>query len=133
MARFELDATEFDRLSQVVKNFPNDAEKTINDVLHNEASPLIQEAIKRLMPVSGKKWKGKKPAAKTAKSLTDEKGNLFITVKNTNNYHYLYFPDDGTSTRRHIGDQQFFLRGGEAKQTEITDRCINRLVEGFEN
>ena len=133
MARFELDATEFDRLSQAVKNFPNDAEKTINGVLHNEASPLIQEAIKRLMPVSGKKWKGKKPAAKTAKSLADEKGNLFVTVKTTNNYRYLYFPDDGTSTRRHVGNQQFFGRGGEAKQTEIVDRCINRLVEDFEN
>ena len=131
MARFDLDTKEVERLFNTVKNFPGNAEKSINDVFHNDAPPIGSEEIKRLMPVSGKTWKGKAPAAKTAKSLTDEKANLSFTVKTTGKYHYLYFPDDGTNTRRHVGNQQFFKRGGENKQTEIVDRCINRIVKDF--
>jgi hypothetical protein len=131
MARFEMDTKEVERLYNVVKNFPSNAEKSINEVFHNEAPQLVSEEIKRLMPVSGKTWKGKAPAAKTAKSLTDETKNLAFTVKTTGKYHYLYFPDDGTNTSRHVGNQQFFKRGGENKQTEIVDRCINRIVKDF--
>ena len=133
MARFELDSKEFDRLQSAIKNFPGTAEETINDVLHNDGAALIQDEIQRLMPVSGKRWKGKKPAAKKSKSLRQENGNLYVFVKSTTNYNYLYFPDDGTNTRKHAGNQQFFLRGGENKQTEIIDRCVNRLVGDFES
>ena len=73
MAVFRLDATEYDRLVKAIKNFPGDAEKAINEVLHGEGSQLIQESVKNLMPVSGRKWKGKKTAAKSANSLTDLK------------------------------------------------------------
>lgn len=131
MARFEMDAKEVERLFNTVKNFPGNAEKSINEVFHNDAPPIVSEEIKRLMPVSGKSWKGKAPAAKSAKSLTDETANLSFTVKTTGKYHYLYFPDDGTNTKRHVGNQQFFQRGGENKQTEIVDRCINRIVKDF--
>lgn len=131
--RLELDFYEFDRMYQAMLDYAGNTEEAINDILHNDASPLIQEEIKRLMPVSGREWKGKKRAAKTSKSLTDEKGNLFVTVKTTKNYQYLYFADDGTNTRRHVGNQQFFLKGGEAKQDEITDRCVARLIDGFQN
>lgn len=132
MARFEMDAKELERLFNTVKNFPGNAEKSINEVFHNDAPPIVSEEIKRLMPVSGKTWKGKAPAAKSAKSLTDETANLSFTVKTTGKYHYLYFPDDGTNTKRHVGNQQFFQRGGENKQTEIVDRCISRIVKDFE-
>lgn len=132
MAWFEMDAKEVERLYNTIKNFPGNAEKSINDVFHNEAPLLVQEEIKRLMPVSGKTWKGKAPAAKTAKSLTEDKGNLSFTVRSNGKYNYLYFPDDGTNTRRHVGNQQFFKRGGENKQSEIVDRCINRIVKDFE-
>lgn len=132
MARFDLDIAEFSRLEQALKGYSGNAEEIINSVLHNEGSQLIQDEIKLLMPVSGRDWSGKKPSAKSAKSLTDEKGNLSVTVKTTKNYHYLYFPDDGTTTRNHAGNRQFFLHGGENKQTEIIDLCIERLGDGFE-
>ncbi len=133
MAVFRFDATEFDRLQNAIKNFPGDAEEVINDVLHTEGSQLIQDAIRNLMPESGRTWKGKKPAAKSAKSLTDLKGNLFVEVRATKNYQYLYFPDDGTNTRRHAGNQQFFLKGGESQQETIVDLCIKKLTDSFEN
>lgn len=133
MAVFRFDAKDFERLQNAIKNFPGDAEKVINEVLHDEGSQLIQDSIRNLMPVSGREWKGKKTAAKSAKSLTDTKGNLFVVVRTTNNYNYLYFPDDGTNTRKHAGNQQFFLKGAEAKQEDIIDLCINKLTSAFEN
>ena len=132
MARIGLDASQFDKLQNAIKDYPGNAEKIINDVLHNEASPLIQEKIRQFMPVSGADWKGKATAAKTGNSLTDEKGNLSITVKTTKKYQYLYFPDDGTNTKNHAGNQQFFLRGAETQQNEIVNRCLTRLINGFE-
>ena len=133
MAVFRVDATEFERLQNAIKNFPGDAETVINEVLHGEGSQLIQDSIRNLMPVSGREWKGKKPAAKSAKSLTDLKGNLFVEVITTKNYQYLYFPDDGTNTKKHAGNQQFFLKGAETQQEAIIDLCINKLITAFEN
>ena len=133
MAVFKLEATEYDRLLQAAKNFPGNAEKVINEVLHTEGRQLIQEGIRNLMPESGRSWKGKKAAAKDAKSLTDKKGNLSITVHTKTAYNYLYFPDDGSNTRKHVGNQQFFLKGAESKQESIIDLCVNRLINSFEN
>lgn len=128
---FKLNVVEFDRLVQTIENFPNNAEEAINDVLHNEAGEIAQPEIRRLMPTSNKKWKGKKPAAKTSKSMRNINGNLSVTISTTKNYQYLYFPDDGTNTRRHIGNQQFFEKGGEKAQPEIINRCINKITENF--
>lgn len=133
MAVFHIETTEFEKLQDKIKNFQGDAEEVINDVLHGEGSQLIQDEIKNLMPVSGRSWKGKKPAAKGAKSLTDMKGNLFVEVKTTSNYHYLYFPDDGSNTRKHAGNQQFFLKGAETQQEPIIDLCVTKLIDSFEN
>ena len=137
MARFDLNITEMDDLLQAMKNFQGNTEETINDVLHNEAGELIHDAIKLLMPESGKHWKGKKKSAKRAKSLLIKKENLAVTVKTSNTYHYLWFPDDGqnvrSAKRRAAGNQQFFRRGGESQMEEIKNRCIGRLVNDFED
>lgn len=136
MARFEIDTKEIERLHKAIRNFPGNAEDAINEVFRNEAPPIVSESIKRLIPASGRKWKGKAPAAKTAKSSVterkDERGNLSFAVGTTHKYHYLYFPDDGSNTRRHAGNKQFFQRGGEAKQSEIIDRCITKIANNFE-
>lgn len=132
MARFEMDTKEIERLYNAIRNFPGEAEDAINDVFHRDAPYLVSEEIWRLMPESGRKWRGKAPAAKRAKSLTDETANLSFTVKTTGKYHYLYFPDDGSNTRNHVGNQQFFQRGGEMRQSEIVDRCITRITKNFE-
>ena len=131
-SEWKLDCSNIDRLQKAMEGYQGNTEKTINDVLHNEVFGIVEPSIRKLIPVSGKSWKGKKPGAKVSKSLTQENGNLSVTIKSTANYSYLYFPDDGTNTRRHIGNQQFFKRGGEAKVDEIVDRCINRLVNDFE-
>ena len=131
MSVLELNAESIAQLEKAMIDFQGDTEKTINDVLHNEGSQLIQDAVRRLIPESKKKWKGKKAAAADGKSLTDVKENLSVTVKTTKPYQYLYFPDDGTNTRRHVGNQQFFQKGGESQIEEITNRCITRLADNF--
>lgn len=130
---FELDATQIEKLEEAIKNYPGSVEDAINEILHGVGGELIQETIQNLMPKSNRKpWKGKKPHAKDSKSLRGENSNLAVTVKTTKNYQYLYFPDDGSNTINHAGNQQFFLRGAEAKQDEIIDRCVSELVSKFE-
>ena len=132
MARFDLDAKAIERLHEAMKNFPQRAEDIVNEVLHLEGGPLIEEEIRRLMPVSGMKWRGKKPPAKTGNSLEQVDHNLGVTIRTKGDYHYLYFPDDGTNTYHHMGNKQFFLHGAENQQDEIIERCINRLVVNIE-
>lgn len=130
---FKVEFGETEKLIQAMESFQGDTESAINDVLHNEAGDLAQEAIRRLMPVSGKRWRGKAPAAKKSKSLRNINSNLAVTVTTSKRYQYLYFPDDGTNTRRHAGNQQFFFRGGQNVQDEIIDRCITKLINNFES
>jgi hypothetical protein len=123
---------EFERLQRAIQSFPGNAEDTINAVLHNEGGQLIQEAIQPLIPMSGKRWKGKKAPARTGNSLRSTNENLAVWVRSTKSYQYLYFPDDGTNTRRHAGNQQFFYQGAESVRGEVVDRCVGRLIQTFE-
>lgn len=131
MSVLEIDVAEFDRLQRAMKDYQGNVSETINDVLHNQGGELIAEATRRLIPVSGRTWKGKRRAAKTANSLRQVPENLAITVTTTKSYQYLYFPNDGSSTKKHAGQQYFFERGGEAVQDEIIDRCVGKLINNF--
>lgn len=125
----EINYSEFDRLQKAMKDYQGDTEATINDVLHNYAGDRAQEDIYRLMPVSKKK---KGQHAKNSRSLTNVNGNLSVTITTKGKFHYLYFPDDGSNTYRHVGNQRFFERGGEKAQDDIIERCITKLANNFE-
>ena len=127
----KINFSDSDKLLSAMKAFEGEVEPIINDVLHNQAGELIQESIRRLMPVSNKTWKGKAPAAKTGKSLQNVVGNLSITVTTSKKHQYLYFPNDGSNTRRHVGNQQFFEEGGEAVKDDIIERCVERLINNM--
>lgn len=129
---YKVEIAEIEALQQAMKNYKGNTENAINEVLHNQAGEVIQEQIKLLMPASNRTWRGKKPPAKTSNSLKNVNENLAVTVTTTSNYHYLYFADDGTNTRKHIGNQQFFASGGEKSESKIVDLCIGRLIEEFE-
>ena len=133
MTLFHIEKDAFDRLQNAMENYVGDSETIINEVLHNQAGQLILDEIKHLMPTSNRKWNGKKAPAKTGSSLMIVNGNLSVTVKTTKNFQYLYFPDDGTNTRNHAGNKQFFLHGAENQTDEIINRCINILGVKFED
>lgn len=129
---FFLDASQFEKLEQSMKQYEGNVEQAINEVLHNEGGQLIHDEIKRLMPHSGNRtWKGKKPHAKESNSLRFHGGNLFVTVRTQKAYQYLYFPDSGENTVNHMGNQQFFQRSVENKREEVVNLCIGRLVGVF--
>ena len=124
---YKIDASEVESLQRAMKQYAGNVEETVNDVLHNEAGPLIQDSVQRLIPVSD----AKKKHAKDAASLKQVNYNLAVKITTKGKYGYLYFPDDGTNTRRHIGDQQFFRQGGEAVKSDVINRCLKRLSNEF--
>ena len=134
---FKLDAQQFETLQRAIQLYSGDAERTVNDVLHNEGGKLINDEIMRLLPESGRKWKGKRRAAKQARPFTQKDENLAVIVRTVSSYHYLYFPDDGTNTKNHIGykgrPREFMYKGAENQTGEIMDRCINRLIQRWES
>lgn len=129
MAKFTLSSEAFGRLENALKNYEGDAEKKINEVLWNEGGDLIEEKIKLLLPISGREWKGKKKAAKLSEPFVRGQENLAVVVKTKTAYNYLYFPDDGTNTRKHVGEQYFMHGGAISAQDEVIDRCIVKLTE----
>ena len=128
-ATFSLDTESYNKLFELMKSLQGEAPRTVNDVLWNEGGQLINEAIINLLPVSGKRWKGKRPAASSSAPFTQENGELSVTLKTKSAYNYLYFPDDGTNTKRHAGEQYFMFGGAEAEQDKIIDLCVAALIE----
>lgn len=134
MSYFYLDAKEFDKVAQTIEKYSDRsvAEQIINDYLANEGGKKIKEYIRAILPVSGRTWNGKKAAASQTDPFRIQGENLAVKVYAKGNYHYLYFPDDGSNTRRHRGDQQFMFRGGEKAGDEIVNGVIDKLVKRLE-
>ena len=127
-----MDYTQLDRLQKYIANYEGESLRIIDDVMHTTAPDIIQYNIHRLLPYSGRTWKGKKKAARdTQPFMADNSEMLATTVKTKKNYGYLYFPDDGSNSDSHVGNQNFTGRGAEASKPEIIDTCIGRLIGAF--
>lgn len=131
MGRAELDYKEFDNLMELMMRAAQ-PEPIINDVLYGFGAEEIEHGIQKLLPRSGRYWKGRKAPASATQPFVQENGNLSVTVKTKPAYHYLYFPDDGTNTKHHAGNQQFMLRGAESKSEGIAGKIAEKLVEQIE-
>lgn len=136
-ARIELDLRQFEILQRAMQLYGENAGREIDNVLHNEGGKLIQEEIMRLLPESGRKWKGKKTAAKRTQPFKQHNDSLSVTIASKTAYNYLYFPDDGTNTKHHIGykgrPREFMYKGAENQTGKIIDRCIERLINEWES
>lgn len=135
MSYFELDTKDFERIIRVVEDYSDgsEAERIINGYLAGEGGDLIKERVHEKLPVSGRTWPArKKPPAKSTDPFRKTAGNLSVKVHTKYAYHYLYFPDDGSDTERHYGNQQFMLEGaGDASET-IANEVIEKLLERLE-
>ena len=130
---YKIEAEELGYLQEAMAEHIGDTEKIINEVLYNEAGPLIKNAVHRLIPLSTvKPWKGKPKHAREADSLLQVNYNLAVKITTKSKYGYLYFPDDGTNTKNHVGEQRFFERGGDSVVNEIVERCIAGLYGSFD-
>lgn len=134
MARqtLSLEIEAFDKLTEAMKAYGDNAIDVINQTLWNEGGQMITDAIMQLLPQSGRSWVGKKPAAKSSAPFTQVNENLSVTVKTKSAYNYLYFPDDGSTTRKHAGNQQFMLGGATNQQDAIIELCIGKLTQIIE-
>lgn len=129
-ATLTIDDAGFERVVDAVASFEGDAEQAINEILHGEAGEIIYGRINPLIHPSGRRFRGHSTSATRAKwPLYETNQNLAVTVTTRSSFNYLYFPDDGTNTRKHAGNQQFFRRGAEAAVPEIVERCLARLTE----
>ncbi len=126
---FSLEYDDLKAFEEAVKAYPGNAEKKINKYLHGKGYSIFEKAIKNAMPVSGRTWKGKKNAAKTSNSIEDKNkdDNLSVTLHPPTRYNYLYFPNDGTNTERHIGNQRFFERGVEQESNQAINDMLDLL------
>ena len=129
--QFTLETEDVERLRRALERFPGRGEEAINEIVHGVGAVEFQDSIRLLIPVSGKKWRGKKEPASTGDSLMAVPSNLSVTIKTTKRYQYLYFPDNGTNTRRHAGNQQFFARGAQDVASNVVGRCVANIINKF--
>ena len=124
------DAYDVAELFELFNRYGDASEKVINDVLHAEGAQEIKEQIARILPSSGRKWKGKRSPASSAMPGAFDQDNdiLAVTIAARGGYSYLYFPDDGSNTVSHAGNQQFMRRGAEAATHKIIEMCLGKLV-----
>lgn len=131
-SEFKIEHEDLDRLSAAMERFGAGSGQAVDEVLHGEGAEKIRAEIMRLLPQSGRSWRGKATAAARTQPFTQADGSLSVTVKTKSKWHYLYFPDDGSNTVRHHGEQHFMLGGAENSRERIIDACIRRLIEKFE-
>ncbi len=125
-----LDASDVDQLQEIMEQYGESAERVINDVLHGEGAEEIKRQIARILPASGRHWAGKAAPARSAmpRKFDQDEDLLSVTIAARGRYNYLYFPDDGSNTRKHAGNQQFMLRGAERATEDIIEMCLGRLM-----
>lgn len=135
MGWFEFDAGSIDDLYETMVSYGAGSGQIIDKVLRTEGAEEIKKQIARLLPSSGRHWKGKAPAASSAMPgrFDQDNGELSVTIAARGKYHYLYFPDDGSNTRKHAGNKQFMLHGAEAAAPKVVELCVGKLAEAFNN
>ena len=130
---FHLEFSEFDRLAKSMEVYGAGSGQIVDDVLHGEGAEDIKSRIAPLIPVSSRKWRGKHAAASIAMPghFSQDDYPLGVTIAARGSYSYLYFPDDGSNTKRHAGGLAFMQRGAELAAEKVIDRCVGKLIENF--
>lgn len=125
---------EFEEVTKLMNQFAAGSGQIIDSVFHNEGAEEIKERIAPLIPRSGRKWAGKGASASSVMPgrFSQDNGQLSVTIAARGKYGYLYFPDDGSNTRRHAGNKQFMRRGAEAATARVIEMCVGKLIEQFE-
>lgn len=128
--RFSIDISEAEAKIAAFGASGEKLESIVNDVLHDDAGQRIMANIMPYVPRSGRMWKGKRnPAARDTQPFREEHENLSVIVRTKTPYHYLYFPDDGSNTVKHAGNQQFMYRGAQETAPDIIELCKARIIK----
>lgn len=128
-----IEGAALEQLERHMGAFGANADDAITKALH-ESGPDIYERINPLIHPSGRRFKGHGASATVSAwphYVTD--AHLAVTVKAKSRYRYLYFPDDGSNTDRHAGNQRFFERGAKASAPRVIERCVAALTREWES
>ncbi len=132
MAEFSLaDDESFADFADDIESYPDLVGPAIDEALRDEGAKAIKEGIDALIPRSGRRWRGKAAPAHGTEWQRVDSAPLSVTVATSTRYHYLYFPDDGSNTRRHVGNKQMFRRGLEAAAPTVIEKIQDALSKAF--
>lgn len=128
MSRYYFSDEDFEELADAMASYGSGGADAVTSVLHDDAAPIIMRYIDEGIPVSRR---SKEHAKGASWERYDKDERLAVTVATKYAYHYLYFPDDGTNTVNHAGEQYFFEDGADRAAPEVIDMCLDRLAEKF--
>lgn len=134
MSIYEMKAESIERLQKGISGYSTIAESEINTYLHGVGYNLFSRSIESLLPVSDREKKHAKYSdaiqdrLKSSRSRGGGFNNLSVTIGTKPKYDYLYFPDDGSNTVHHAGNQHFFESGIEKKEDEAIDEMLERIT-----
>lgn len=124
---YSVDAEKSEKLQELLKKLPNQAEDLINDYLESKGSKNMMESIIGFIPVSRRN----KKHAKSSKPFKATMHNLGFNIetkggaaKNKGSFGYLVYPNEGRGPKNPIA-QEFVERGMEKEN----DRIIQDLEE----
>ena len=125
---FSLEDQGFDDIIEVMQSMGQAGGKALTNYFKTEVGPMVQRRIDALMPSSGRTFKGHSSGAKGSAWQRYRPDGLSVEVGTTAARRYLYFPDDGSNTINHAGNQRFFERGAEAAGPEVADGALEALM-----
>lgn len=134
MSNVRVDYDGFNKLAERLGRFGEGAGQIIQGVYTDFAADEIKENALPLVHPSGRTFKGHRQSARGAgpeRVFTQTVDGLTLIVRTNRKFGYLYFPDDGSNTKRHAGNQQFMMRGMEKSTDAIIERCLAALTEDF--
>ena len=134
MSRLSVKFDGVEQLGQRIADFGEGAGQIIQGVYEDFAAKEIKENIIPLIHPSGRTFKGHRQGARSAgpeKVFRHSVRELSLVVSTNRAFGYLYFPDDGSITRRHAGQQHFMDRGLQRSVDGIIERCVAALTKDF--
>lgn len=134
MARVSVKFDGVEQLGQRIADFGEGAGQIIQGVYEDFAAKEIKENIIPLIHPSGRTFKGHRQGARSAgpeKVFKHSVKELSLVVSTNRPFGYLYFPDDGSTTSSHQGNQHFMDRGLQRSVDGIIERCVAALTKDF--
>lgn len=123
-----------EKISDAMERFGKGSGQIIQGVFNEFGGYEIADNIIPFIHPSGRTFKGHRIGARAAGSddvFQHTVNELSLVVRSVGRFGYLYFPDDGSNTKKHAGNQQFMVKGAEKAAPKIIDRCVAKLTEEF--
>ena len=134
MSRVHVEFDGVEQLSKRIADFGEGAGQIIQGVYDDFAAKEIKGNIVPLIHPSGRVFKGHRQGARSAgpdKVFRHRVSDLSLIVSTNRAFGYLYFPDDGSTSKRHAGQQHFMDRGLQQSVDDIVERCVSALAKDF--